>query len=202
MKKQIIFIHGGTPFENIEDFYENLRRKEIDPYRDERRWSNLLSVDLGDSYEVFLPKMPVKENADYKAWKIWFEKYFPFIKDESPILIGHSLGGTFLLKYLSENGFSKAISQLHLVSPAVFDDGLTLEKLSSFHFDIKKINKISEICKEIHLWHSKDDNIVPLKHSESVKENLPSAEFHVLNGREHFNIISFPEILEVIKKVE
>ena len=48
-----------------------------------------------------------------------FEKALPYFGEEN-ILIGHSLGGSFLLKYLSEH-FLENISQVHLVAPATQD---------------------------------------------------------------------------------
>ena len=53
--------------------------------------------------------MPCKFMVDYEAWKIWFERHFQFLQKEV-ILIGWSLGGRFLLKYLSENKFPFKIS--------------------------------------------------------------------------------------------
>jgi hypothetical protein len=199
-KRQILFIHGGSAYENMEDFYEYLHTTPINLIK-EKKWTELLKINLGENYDVIFPTMPIKHNANYMAWKIWFERHFKFINEEV-ILIGHSLGGTFLLKYLSENNFSKKILQLHLIAPAVFDDGLTSEKLLTFGFDVTKINTIYNICSDIHLWASRDDDCVTFKNSEIVKENLPSIEFHILENRGHFNSSEFPEILEVIKKAK
>ena len=96
--------------------------------------------------------MPNTRNAKYSEWKVWFEKYFQYIADMSPtelstldrieqkkyqpktklILVGHSLGATFLVKYLSEHFFPRHIDALHLVSPAYDDTGLVGESLASF----------------------------------------------------------------------
>lgn len=202
MKKQIIFIRGGETFKNQEDFYTFLKSIEIDPYKDRIGWRDNLIEELRDIYESFVPRMPIQQNADYKAWKIWFEKYLKFLTDENPIIVGNSLGATFLLKYLSENNFPKKILQLHLIAPCVTDEGQELEKLDTFEFDITKINKISDICKDIHLWHSKDDSIVPFYNSEIVKKYLPKVRFHILEDRGHFFIESFPELKDIIKKVD
>jgi predicted alpha/beta hydrolase family esterase len=48
---------------------------------------------------------------------------------EKLIFIGHSLGATFLVKYLSENNMSRHIDALHLVSPVFDDEGLQGESL-------------------------------------------------------------------------
>jgi predicted alpha/beta hydrolase family esterase len=61
--------------------------------------------------------MPDTQNSYYPAWKIWFEKYFQYLGENKLIVIGHSLGGIFLAKYLSENKFPRCIDSLHLVSP-------------------------------------------------------------------------------------
>ena len=203
MKKQIIFIRGGECFEKQEDFYKFLSIAPIDPYEEKRiHWRDRVIEAISDRYDPVVPNMPVRENSDYIAWKIWFERHLDFIYDENPIFVGTSLGGTFLLKYFSENGFSKKISQLHLVAPCVTNEGQELEKLSSFEFDVTLINKILDFCEDIHLWHSKDDTNVPIRNSEIVKENLPNAIFHIFDNLGHFQVESFPEMIEAINKAK
>lgn len=199
MKKQILFIHGGYTFGSRKDYLNFLKSYELDPYRKRNYWINWIAKKLGSKYELLNSDMPCEKNAQYEDWKIWFEKYIPFIKDKSPIIIGHSLGAIFLLKYFSENNFPKKVSQLHLISPAIFDDGLGLEKLSTFKSDIKKIVKIEKKCKELHLWHSKDDNVCLFKNSEIIKKNISSAIFHIFEDRGHFKQPTFPEVLKVIR---
>lgn len=203
MKKQILFIRGGECFDSKEDFYRFLRIAEINLIpEDKKHWRDEVIEKISDNYDSIVPTMPVRENSDYEAWKIWFERHLEFIYDESPIFLGTSLGGTFLLKYLSENNFSKKISQLHLVAPCVSDEGQELEKLGSFNFDVSKIDRIKNICNDIHVWHSKDDTNVPFFNSEIVMKNLPEASLHIFADRGHFNIESFPEIIEVIKNIK
>ena len=201
-KKQIIFIRGGETFENNGDFYKYLKNVDLDPYKQRKSWIDWVIWALSDTHDILVPLMPAKQNADYRAWKIWFERYLKFIKDKKPIIVGHSLGTTFLLKYLSENKFPKKISQLHLVAPVVKDEGLNVEKLNTFKFDISKISNLKKICSEIHLWHSIDDPVVPFENSKIIKKIIPGINLHTFKDRMHFNQPSFPEILEVIKKVK
>ena len=201
-KKQIIFIRGGETFENKEGFYEYIKTVKLDPYKEKKYWRDWIIWALSENYDMLVPLMPCKQDADYLAWKIWFERHLEFVHDEAPILIGHSLGGTFLLKYLSENKFPKKISQLHFVSAPVGDEGLFLEKLNSFEFNLENLSKINDLQAEIHLWHSEDDNVVPFKNFDIIKKYLSKANFHVFKDRGHFNQPSFPEILEVINKLK
>ena len=62
-----------------------------------------------------MPSMPNKQNAAYDEWSIWFEKYFAYLKDDV-ILIGWSLGGMFLAKYLSDKPFPVKIKSLFLLA--------------------------------------------------------------------------------------
>ncbi|MDR0860065.1 MAG: hypothetical protein LBO09_03640 [Candidatus Peribacteria bacterium] len=75
--------------------------------------------------------------AYYWARKIWFEKIFPYLNNEGTILIGHSLGAMFLLKYLSENTFPQPLSQLHLISSSIDEETGYQEKhyLGDFVWD-------------------------------------------------------------------
>ncbi len=202
-KKQIIFIRGGETFDNKEDFYKYFTELEIDPYKKRTSWRDWLNEILGETHEFLTPNMPARENADYKVWKIWFEKYLKFIKNDPIILIGYSLGTTFLLKYLTENSFSEKISQIHLVASCVTNEGITsLERLSTFEFDIDKINKIANLCSDIHLWHSEDDDCAPYLNSVIINEHLPESNFHTFKDKGHLFMETFPELLEIVKQAK
>lgn len=146
--------------------------------------------------------MPNKYNANYKARKIWFEKIFPYFKNEDLQIIWHSLWGMFLIKYIWKNWFPKKIKKLHLVSP-VFDesDMDEDEKYSwDFAYSADIIPNLEKYCDQIFLYHSTDDDIVPYSHSEKIKSYLPNAKLMTLTDRWHFfNEETFPEILENIK---
>ena len=103
MKQQVFVIHGGTAFDTYEEYISYLQKKEVSLEKLlGRDWKLNLQDNLGSDYEVFLPKMPNAQNAVYKEWCIWFEKYLPLL-DDGVILVGHSLGAVFLAKYLSEH---------------------------------------------------------------------------------------------------
>ncbi|GHV22607.1 hypothetical protein FACS1894176_11050 [Bacteroidia bacterium] len=119
--QQIIHLHGGDAFPDMETFYTYLKQKNYDPLKEKKYWREWLKQQLPE-YQVFLPQMPNGRMASYTARKIWFEKLFPYLNDEGTILIGHSLGATFLLKYLSENIFPQPISKLCLVASSIDEE--------------------------------------------------------------------------------
>ncbi|KKP64139.1 MAG: hypothetical protein UR60_C0028G0019 [Candidatus Moranbacteria bacterium GW2011_GWF2_34_56] len=94
MQKQIVYIHGGDSFESHESYLKYLKETEfsVDWFVKKKKWKETLAEELRDEFQVFMPDMPCKQNANYEEWKIWFEKMIPFIND-GVILIGHSQGG-------------------------------------------------------------------------------------------------------------
>lgn len=201
MKKQIIAIHGGESYLRYDKYLEGLESKEVDrvPVEYPKGWRQNLPDDLGEDYEVFMPSMPNKQNAKYAEWKIWFEKYMEFI-DQEVILVGHSLGAMFLARYLGENTPPKRVSSLHLVGGAYermveasHDDG------GDFYTEKKNFLHIGEVVDAVHIYHSKDDDIVPYKKAFILGQSLPEAEFITFQDRGHFLQEHFPELIERIK---
>ncbi len=154
--------------------------------------------------------MPNKRWADYKAWEIWFEKLFDYINPENSsklVLIGQSLGAAFLLKYLANKSMPKPILQLHLISSPVEDNDETGEKLIDFKPDLTKLSKIEKQANKIFLYHSKDDHVVPFKHSVLLKERFKNAKLFEFEDRGHFYtepvfIELLDNILQNLRKLE
>jgi len=200
MKQQVVAIHGGDTFDTYKDYISFLINRKIDPERlkPKRDWKNTLLEKLGENYEVLLPRMPNRTNAQYKEWKIWFERIIPFFQ-KGTILIGHSLGGIFLPKYLSENTIAKTIKAVILVA-APFDDGDSEYSLASFKLP-SSLKKFSKKIDKIYLIHSKDDSVVPFKNLEKYQKALPNAKPMIFYNREHFGQGTFPEIVKLIKSL-
>lgn len=195
-KTQIIFIHGGNSFDTDEEFYEDLRNREFDLDEQPRiRWRDTLAKNLSSTHTYHFILMPNAMNADYRAWSIWFDKVVPFLQNDV-IFIGHSLGGSFLLQYLSENILSVSAAQLHLVAPGV--DTIDCPGMGNFSTELSSWTGFKNVIKAIHIWHSKDDELVPIHHSERLHKKLPSAIFHRFTDRGHFQVPEFPEIEAVI----
>ncbi|MGM0482902.1 MAG: alpha/beta hydrolase [Patescibacteria group bacterium] len=199
MKKQIAMIHGGTTFDTKKDylsFLENLD-VDLDKYR-KTKWTDHLRNDLGANYDVLLLKMPNPMNAKYKEWETLFNKIAPLLK-KNVILIGHSLGAIFLVKYLSVNEFPKKIRATMLISPP-YDSQEMDESLGGFVLP-KRLNGLKKQAGEIFIYHSEDDRVVPYSHLEKYGEALPEATLRKFKKRGHFNQSKFPEIIKDIKNL-
>lgn len=200
MKKQVVYIHGATVFSKYEDFLTWLRTCEVDNPRAERTetWPKTLQETLGDDIEVYAPTMPNKQNAKYGEWKIWFERYFQFLRD-GVILVGWSQGGYFLLRYLSENTMPVSVRALLLVGTPAGPGEFEGEDGGDFAFDHDKAGNIIKQIEHIYIFHAPDDPVVPFSHAEKLKELLPKAELISIEGRGHFWQEEFPELIEKIQ---
>jgi len=197
MKKQVILIHGGSTFDTYKDYLAFLNNLKIDLNRYERtKWSDSLRQELGNKFDVLLPKMPNPMNAKYDEWKILFKK-ISFLLDNNVILIGHSLGAIFLVKYLSENKFPKKILATLLVSPPYDDEGLE-DSLGDFVLS-KNLDKLNKQGGKVFIYQSKDDPVVPYFHLEKYKKALPSVIIREFKKRGHFDQPKFPELIKDIR---
>ena len=196
MKTQVVVIHGGDAFQKYEDYLESLRTNDVSLKKVRLvGWKAKLAKDLGEDFDVLLLRMPNAQNARYNEWKIWFERFIPLFEDEI-VLIGHSLGAIFLVKYLSENIYPKKIKSTLLIgAPYNTPNNHPLVDFTittSLDIFVKQSGKIV-------FYHSKDDEIVPFENLERYKIAIPNATFNVFENRGHFNDESFPEIVGLIE---
>lgn len=198
MQTQIFIIHGGTTFKSKKDYLHFLKTRKIS-IEQKIRWSDdYLKKKLGKNFEIIKPRMPLQDNAKYSDWKIHFERHFPYLKNNI-ILIGASLGGIFLAKYLSENKFPKKILSTYLICPP-FDNTVYGEDLVG-GFKLKPdLSLIEKNSKNLNLLFSKDDDFVPISHADKYKKKLKNANIIIYESKNgHFNISEFPEIIKMIK---
>jgi predicted alpha/beta hydrolase family esterase len=200
MKKkiQIMLIHGGMTFKNQKDYLYYLKTRKI-KLEKKKSWAvEYLDKNLGKSFEIIRPTMPLKENAKYIEWKLHFERYIPFLRNDV-VLIGNSLGGIFLAQYLSEHKFPKKILATYLVCPP-FDDTCFDEDLVG-GFKLKKdLSLIEKNSKNLTLMFSEDDDDVPVSHAEKYRRKLKNPKIIIYKSKNgHFRISKFPEIVRMIK---
>jgi len=195
MKKQIIVIHGGGSFSTYEKYIEFLKNQNIDRSRLKPRmdWKDNLQADLGENFDVLMPTMPNKTNANYLEWKIMFDKVLEIV-DKEIIFIGHSLGALVLVKYLSENQITKDICSLHLVSGPFNSDGLDGEDLGRFPLS-DNLSKVTSQASKIYIYHSTDDKVVPVSHATQYAKALDTDKIRIFNNLGHIKIEHFPELV-------
>lgn len=193
--KQVLIIHGGNSFSTYRAYRLYLESKDLNYEKliQPRRWKDKLADSL-PGYDVIHPSMPNSLNAVYDEWVIYFEKLLKFLDDDAQI-IGHSLGAMFLAKYLNEKPLSNPVEKLILVSGGYNDN--SNEDLGSF--EVRSATKIPQSAREVHLFHSEDDPVVPYAELNKFQSDMPNAIVHSFSDRGHFLQTDFPELTELIK---
>lgn len=194
MKHQVVVIHGGDSFNTYEEFLKFLKdwRIDMEDYRSGRKdWKDSLKDSLGDGFEIIRPSMPNKLNAKYSEWKIWFDKFVPYFQP-GVVLVGHSLGGLFLAKYLAENKLPQKAKAVFLVAPAGSEGDFVLAD---------NLSGLEEQADKIFLYQSEDDRVVPFKTLDIYKAKLKAPIIRTFKDRGHFNQENLPEIVEDIKNL-
>ena len=194
--KQIVIVHGGSSFNNYENYLNNLKNSQLHYERLlwAQKWRDWLAQEIVVA-DVLLPDFPNKQNADYTEWKIYFEKLLTLLGDDVQ-LVGYSLGAMFLAKYLHESPLSSPVRRLVLVSPCYDDE--SVEDLGSFR--VTSAAGLEKSAKEVHLFHSQDDPVVPFSELAKFQRDLPTAKVHIFKDRNHFFQPTFPELKELLKK--
>ncbi len=134
-----------------------------------------------------LPLMPVPYNPVYEDWKRVFEN---FELNDDTILVGHSCGGGFLVRWLSEN--KRRVGKVILVEPWIDEE----KELKTGMFDFK-IDKDfpSRTEKTVVLVGEDIDSDLKLS-TDKLREVLVGAKFVEVPGKQnHFCNPTLPEIL-------
>jgi uncharacterized protein len=179
MNKDVLFVHGGG-----EGAYEE----------DKKLAANLRDV-LGAAYDVRYPKMPDEDHPEYEVWKNQIAKELTAL-DGEVLLVGHSLGGSILLKYLSEEKVEKPVAGIFLIAPPYWGT----EDWEVSEYELQE-NFASKLPKELpmYFYHSRDDEWVPFAHLALYAEKLPQATIREFDGRGHqFN----DELSEVARDIK
>ncbi|MEO7779994.1 MAG: alpha/beta hydrolase [Fibrobacteria bacterium] len=140
-----------------------------------------LERDLGGGYQVRYPRMPDEAAPEAGSWTRRISGEISRLGEEA-ILVGHSLGGAMLLKYLSRAKAKQRIAGLFLIAAPAWDG-------KSWDFDLLKLpdgieDKLASIPR-LFLYHSRDDAVVPFEHLALHKANIPKATVRAVNGRGH-----------------
>jgi uncharacterized protein len=189
--QQVVVIHGADAFNSYDEYLTHLRTTPLSLERDlVRRWKANLPLDLGETYEVIAPTMPNKQNAKYTEWEIWFSRHTPFLKD-GVVLVGHSMGGIFLAKYLSEQVLPVKVRATFLVAAPY---SVTTEPLGDFVLS-PPLTAFAKQAGALYLYYSSDDPIVPFSELAKYQQALPEATTRTFTDRGHFRQEHLPELV-------
>jgi predicted alpha/beta hydrolase family esterase len=186
----VVIVHGSN-----EKDKEYMKKYNLSP-QNERDWLGWIKDELNErGINCFAPLMPENWDPKYENWKKEFEKYEI---NENSVLIGHSAGATFLIRWLGDT--NKKVKKLILVAPCKTVGNWNKVLNNFYNFTIN--SELKELVNKIIFFFS--DNEFPAR-IEDVKRyhEVLGGEIIELKGKGHFTGHSmgtnkFPELLEKI----
>lgn len=183
MKKYLLFIHGAGE----------------GAYEEDGLLVASLQKALGSAYDVRYPRMANEESPEYADWKAQIATELSALDGEI-ILVGHSVGGSVLLKYLFEERVEKPIAGLFVIA-APYWGADEFWKWDEVQLPENVAAKLAHIPR-IFLYHSRDDEIVPFAHLALYAAKLPQATIREVDGRGHQLGNDLTDVAENIMKEE
>ena len=179
---KVIILHGCPPTEQM-----------ITPKNN--RWMNWLEKKLKEKgFDAIAPDLPTSWNPKYIEWKKIFEKYRI---TKNTMLVGHSCGAAFLVRWLLES--NNKVKKIILVAPAKVPEGDSDARKDLYDFNLPP--DASHIANEIVIFTSNDfpHHLRSLEmYKKSLKPRVVKLEnkFHFLFFQMKTN--EFPELLKEI----
>jgi len=164
-------------------------------YKEDKKLAAFLQNALKETYDTNYPRMPDEENPNYENYKPKIEEELEKIHSKL-VLVGHSVGGCFLLKYLSEQKIDKDIAGIFFIATPFWGDGGWQYEGFSLKNDFP-----SKLPPEVPVffYHSTNDETVPFSHLALYAKNLPHAVTRKIIGRGHQLNNDLSEIVQDIK---
>jgi len=166
----------------------------------EENWFPWLKAELEQrGCETIVPQFPTPENQSLEKWFAVADEYRRETEG-APILIGHSLGGAFLLRLLERGTRAKAAFLIGTpIGVGVVKNQRTDDDFTGKLFDWKKIR---ESCPLFFVIQSDNDPYVPIENGRELAKNL-GVEMIFIPNCGHFNkAAGFVKFEFLLKKIE
>jgi predicted alpha/beta hydrolase family esterase len=139
---------------------------------------------LGPRYDVRYPAMPNEDDAPYEQWSRQIEAELAAMPG-SAVLVGHSVGASVLVKWLSERTDEHSIAGVFLVAcPYWGGDGWRYEGYEEYELQSERVAGLPRET-SVYLYHCRDDATVPFDHLALYAHDLPQATVRPFDGCGH-----------------
>lgn len=147
---------------------------------------------LARDIHAHTPEVPDAWKPYYPTWQKEFERF-----DIAPetLLVGHSCGGGFLVRWLSEHKDTK-VGSVVLVAPSL---GVGWDDTSFFDFEID--SELADRTRGLIIFGSDNDEPALVETAAKLRYTIRGSQYKEFKGYGHFTLGSmktdkFPELLE------
>jgi predicted alpha/beta hydrolase family esterase len=157
-----------------------------------------LQEKLGPGYAVSYPEMPDEADPDYQAWKRRISEELNRLGDDT-VLVGHSLGGSVLMKALAKGLITQRLKGVCLIAAPFFHEreGWQWHEAQLPAGPLDKLPTAAPVF----LYHGREDEDVPIAHLSLYSKAFPGAVTRVLAGRNHQLNDDLTEVADDIRKL-
>lgn len=166
MQKYVLFIQGAG----------------AGAYAEDRLLADSIERELGAGYEVQCPQMSDEENSPYREWRAEIDARLAAMN--GPVaLVGHSVGGSVLLKYLCDCKPTRQIAGLFVIAAPYWG----ASEFWSWDEGALPADAAARLAGDWPLifYQSRDDEVVPFAHLALYAAKLPRATVREFDGRGH-----------------
>jgi uncharacterized protein len=193
-RMKVVIVHGCPGSEE----------KAMDPERRtyDKHWIPWIKKMLyEENIESFFPLMPEPWAPNYEEWKKEFDKFNIY---EDDVLVGHSCGCAFLVRWLGDT--KKKIKKLILVAPWKISDEESKKEFEIMEkfYDYEIDKSVKENVEEVIIFTADDEEEIG-KESVKIFSDALGGEIIELNNHGHYcfgdmGTEEFPELLSKILK--
>jgi predicted alpha/beta hydrolase family esterase len=186
--KNAIILHGAPEKEH---YYDHRKPSESNAHWLPWLQKELIIRDIA----AMTPEIPLSFEP---KWDLWCREVERFDITPDTILVGHSAGGGFWLKYLSQNPQIR-VARTVLVAPWL-DPGRTLEEdFFAGDFDPQLASRSGQIV----IFESDDDSDSVKVSIRRIQSEIQGIQYRTFEGYGHFTYdnlqgICFPELLDEV----
>ena len=123
------------------------------------------------------PELPTPYNPNYEDWKTIFERFYD---EDVKVIVGHSAGAGFILKWLQDNPQTE-LDKLVLVAP-----WLDVEKEFGSFLDFQMKGTLLNNVKETLLFYSMDDEVSIINSVEMILSHCEDIKVYRFENKGHF----------------
>lgn len=164
MKKHVLFLQGAGEGTHISSI----------------NMAGSLKAALGHNYDVLFPQMPRANNPVYREWADVLAGAMRLFEGDV-YLAGHSLGGSVILKYLSENRVERLVSGVFVLAAPYW--GVPDWEIADYTLRDDFPVHLPDV--PLYFYHARDDDVVPVEHLALYGEKLPQAIMRVVTEGGH-----------------
>ena len=185
MNRQVLFVHGAGAGAHAEDALLVASLRDA----------------LGPAYQVRYPAMRNEASPEYADWKPQLAEELA-AADAEVVLVGHSVGASVLLKYLTEERVEQRVAGLFLLAAPFWgggdDEVWTCDDVRLPDDVGARLASIPRIA----FYHSRDDDVVPFAHLARYAALFPQATIRPSDGRGHQLGNDLTDVAEDIERDE